>query len=190
MAAPRGDLVKYEGNLLIARRVAAQAFRARAVKRALQHLHDRRQLHDPRVGGLLAATKSALAAVSVVISEAMRLFSASIAARSSAKAWISGWASEALQLASSSPPSEQGRRQSSKLFSRLFQFAAGRQPTDAGRFTATGRTFVLSSPSISASNCAWFSRTPCSAQSSASRTLFPQGSWQIGTPRCRPTKPP
>ena len=48
-----GDLVKREGDLLIARLVAAQAFRARAVKRPLQHLHDRRQLHDPRVRGLV-----------------------------------------------------------------------------------------------------------------------------------------
>src|SRR5262245_55777468 len=45
------------------------------------------------------------------------------------------------------------------LSAALIQFAAGRQPTDSGRFTATGRTFVQSSPSISASNCAWFSRT-------------------------------
>src|SRR6476620_1099581 len=33
------------------------------------------------------------------------------------------------------------------------------QPIDCGRFTATGRTFFQSSPSTSASNCAWFSRT-------------------------------
>ena len=52
-----GDLVKCEGDLLIARLVAAQAFRARAVKRALQHLHDRRQLHDPCVGGLVDRSK-------------------------------------------------------------------------------------------------------------------------------------
>jgi hypothetical protein len=41
----------------------------------------------------LTAARSALAAVSIAISEAMLLFSASIAARSSAKARISAWAS-------------------------------------------------------------------------------------------------
>src|SRR5205823_6566465 len=67
--------------------------------------------------------------------------------------------SEALQRASSSALSQQSRRQPSKPFSVLIQFAAAYQPTVCGRFTSIGRTFVQSSPSMSASNCAWFSRT-------------------------------
>lgn len=51
MGAPRGDIVKYEGDLLISACRYESVQRA-CVKRALQHLHDRRQFHEPRVGRL------------------------------------------------------------------------------------------------------------------------------------------
>lgn len=38
-----------------------------------------------------------------------------------------------------------------------FTLPQPRQPTDCGRFTATGRTLFQSSPSTKASSCAWFS---------------------------------
>jgi hypothetical protein len=68
------DLVEHEGDLFVVRPVAAQAIRARALKRAPEHLDDCRELPIRASAALLTA-----------VWEAMRLFSASIATRPSAK---------------------------------------------------------------------------------------------------------
>jgi len=152
-----GDLVKYEGDLLIAGLVAAQTFRARAIKRALQHLHDRRQLHDPRVSRLVDCAK-----IGVRRSQCCNLGLDRLPLGRQGEDQRMGIGKGRRKLCNGRRhrrPSQQSRRQSSKPFSAPIQFAAGYQPIDCGRFTTTGRTFVQSSPSISASNCAWFSRT-------------------------------
>ena len=55
------DFVEHEGVLLVAQCRAAQALRASAVARPLQHPHDRRQRRDPLVGRLVHHFEMAVA---------------------------------------------------------------------------------------------------------------------------------